>query len=89
MGQSENSSYCELGFDTERLISLIADCRDWSFETMFQLDPGEKMAAMYYLEITVLYFKLCRCKSSVLQSQIKFMKMRHLLYLFKLFFQLR
>jgi hypothetical protein len=43
------------------------------------------MAAMYYLEITVLYFKLCRCKSSVLQPQIKFMKMRHLLYLFKFF----
>ena len=29
--QSENSSYCELDFDTERLISLIAD---WSVETM-------------------------------------------------------
>jgi hypothetical protein len=29
--KSENSSYCELDFDTERLISLIAD---WSVETM-------------------------------------------------------
>ena len=29
--QSEYSSYCELDFDTERLISLIAD---WSVETM-------------------------------------------------------
>jgi hypothetical protein len=29
--QSEYSSYCELDFDTERLISLIADC---SIETM-------------------------------------------------------
>ena len=29
--QSENSSYCELDFDTERLISLIVD---WSVETM-------------------------------------------------------
>ena len=29
--QSENSSHCDLGFDTERLIGLIAD---WSVETM-------------------------------------------------------
>jgi hypothetical protein len=49
--QSENSSYCELGFDTERLISLIAD---WSVETM---NPDMILDGMS-LDVSVLSKKI-------------------------------
>ena len=74
---SENSSYCELGFDTERLISLIAD---WSVETMnpdmildeMSLDVSvlsKKNNLKRYNKCLIFINLICDCKTDDLSPQ--------------------
>ena len=74
IGQSENSSYCELGFDTERLISLIAD---WSFETMnpdmildgMSLVCCQRKNLKRYNKCLIFINLICGCKTDDLHLQ--------------------
>ena len=73
--QSENSSYCEFGFDTDRLISFIAD---WSVETM-NLDmilDGMSLVSCQkknnlnrYNKCLIFINLMCDCKTDDLRLQ--------------------
>ena len=72
--QSENSSYCEFGFDTERLISFIAD---WSVETMnpdmildgMLLVCCQKNNLIRYNKCLIYISLMCDCKTEDLRLQ--------------------